>query len=185
MIKIPIINAGCGTFSHPTQALLDIFTIKEEKGKIDGLEISIIGDLKNGRTVKSLLSLLKNFNVKINLVPYDNHLYLDKSFLDKIKTDNIIIERHNTIQSIIKQSDVIYMTRMQQERGSLGNVFILNAQLLSQTKDNIIIMHPLPRNKEICRDIDSDPKAVYFKQMKNGLWLRMAILYNLFFQKKT
>ena len=179
LINIPIINAGLGNISHPTQGLLDLFTINEEKGRINGLEISIVGDLKNGRTVKSLLNLLKNFSVKINLVPYNDDLYLDNDFLNKIKNQNITIKRKNTLQSIIKDSDIIYMTRIQQERGSSGNVFTINKNILSQSKDDIRIMHPFPRNMEISKDIDLDPKAAYFRQMKNGLWIRMAIIYNI------
>ena len=177
--KIPIINAGCSSMSHPTQALLDILTIREERGTVNGSEISIVGDLKNSRTVKSLLRLLKHFRVKVNLVPYNDYLYLDETFLNEIQRGGVIIQRYNSLQDIIKQSDVIYMTRMQQERGSIGDVFVLNTELLSQAKEDLVIMHPLPRNQEISREVDSDPRAAYFRQMKYGLWIRMAILYNL------
>lgn len=178
--RIPIINAGCGSESHPTQALLDILTIREERGTVNGLEISIVGDLKNGRTVKSLLRLLRQYRVKVNLVPYNDYLYPEEAFLNDIQRSGVVIERFNSLNEVMKNSDVIYMTRMQQERGSIGDVFVLNTELLSQAKEDLVIMHPLPRNQEISRDVDSDPRAAYFRQMDYGLWLRMAILYNLF-----
>jgi carbamoyl-phosphate synthase/aspartate carbamoyltransferase len=178
--RIPIINAGCGSNSHPTQALLDVLTIREERGTVNGLEISIVGDLKNGRTVKSLLRLLRKYRVKVNLVPYNDYLYPDEDFLNDIQRSGVVIERVDSLNDVIRNSDVIYMTRMQQERGSIGDVFVLNTQLLSQAKEDLVIMHPLPRNQEISREVDSDPRAAYFRQMEYGLWLRMAILYNLF-----
>jgi carbamoyl-phosphate synthase/aspartate carbamoyltransferase len=176
---IPIINAGCGNTSHPTQALLDVLTIREERGTVNGSEISIVGDLKNSRTVKSLLNILKNYRVKVNLVPYNDYLYLHQDILDDIQRSGVIVERHNNIRDVISQSDVIYMTRLQQERGSNGDVFVLNTELLAQAKTDLVVMHPLPRNQEISRDVDSDPRAAYFRQMKYGLWVRMALLYNL------
>lgn len=178
--RIPIINAGCGSESHPTQALLDILTIREERGTVNGLEISIVGDLKNGRTVKSLLRLLRQYRVKVNLIPYNDYLYPNEEFLNDIQRSGVVIERFNTLNEVIKNSDVIYMTRMQQERGSTGDVFVLNTELLSQAKDELVVMHPLPRNQEISREVDLDPRAAYFRQMEYGLWIRMAILYNLF-----
>lgn len=177
--KIPIINAGCDKISHPTQALTDILTIREERGTVNGLEISIVGDLKNSRTVKSLLKLLKNFRVKINLVPYNDFLDLDEKNINQLERSGIIVEKYNSIDDIIKQTDVLYMTRLQQERGSYGDVFIVNNKLISKGKKDLVIMHPLPRNQEISKEIDSDPRAAYFRQMKYGLWLRMALLYNL------
>ena len=132
--KIPIINAGCETDSHPTQALLDVLTIREERGTVNGLEISIVGDLKNGRTVKSLLRLLRQYRVKVNLVSYNEYLYPNEEFLNDIQ------EKCNSLQEIIKNSDVIYMTRMQKERGSIGDVFVLDAELLSQAKDEIWLL---------------------------------------------
>ena len=178
--KIPVINAGCGNKSHPTQALLDVLTIREERGTVNGLEISIVGDLKNGRTVKSLLRLLRQYRVKVNLVPYNDYLYPNEEFLNDIQRSGVVIERFNSLNEVMKNSDVIYMTRMQQERGSIGDVFVLNTQLLSKAKDDLVIMHPLPRNQEISREVDPDPRAAYFRQMDYGLWLRMALLYNLF-----
>ena len=179
---IPIINAGCGNMSHPTQALLDVLTIREERGTVNGSEISIVGDLKNSRTVKSLLNLLKNYRVKVNLVPYNDYLYLDQDILDDIQRSGVVVERHNSIRDVISQSDVIYMTRLQQERGSNGDVFVLNTELLAQAKTDLVVMHPLPRNQEISREVDSDPRAAYFRQMKYGLWVRMALLYNLLYE---
>ena len=160
--------------------ILDVLTIREERGTVNGLEISIVGDLKNGRTVKSLLRLLRQYRVKVNLVPYNDYLYPNEEFLNDIQRSGVVIERFNSLHDVIKNSDVIYMTRMQKERGSIGDVFILNAELLSQAKEDLVIMHPLPRNQEISREVDSDPRATYFRQMDYGLWLRMAILYNLF-----
>jgi carbamoyl-phosphate synthase/aspartate carbamoyltransferase len=180
LAKIPIINAGCGNISHPTQALLDVLTMREERGTVNGLEISVVGDLKNSRTVKSLLRLLKNFRVKVNLVPYNKYLAMnDDKYLNEIQRGGIIIEKFNSIRDVIEHSDVIYMTRLQKERGSYGNTFTLDNKLMSKGKQDLVVMHPLPRNQEINNEIDADPRVAYFRQMKYGLWVRMAILYNL------
>ena len=156
--KIPVINAGCGNKSHPTKPL-DVLTIREERGTVNGLEISIVGDLKNGRTVKSLLRLLRQYRVKVNLVPYNDYLYPNEEFLNDIQRSGVVIERFNSLNEVMKNSDVIYMTRMQQERGSIGDVFVLNTQLLSRAKDDLVIMHPLPRNQKLYREVDPDPRA--------------------------
>jgi len=184
LAKIPIINAGCGNISHPTQALLDVLTIREERGTVNGSEISVVGDLKNSRTVKSLLRLLKNFRVKVNLVPYNEYLAFDDGFLNEIHRGGVIIEHFDSIHDVIEHTDVIYMTRLQKERGSYGNTFTLDNKLMSKGKQDLVVMHPLPRNQEINNEIDSDPRAAYFRQMKYGLLVRMAILYNLLVRTK-
>ena len=178
LLKIPIINAGCGNKSHPTQGLLDLFTMQEEIGEINGKEISLVGDLSNSRTIKSLLHLLKNFDVKLNLVPYSDKMRLDRELVIELENKRIVYNYYEILDDIIQQSDIIYMTRLQKERGSQGLVFILDKQILNQGKEELIIMHPLPRNREINQDIDNDKRAVYFKQMKYGFWVRMAILYH-------
>lgn len=186
MIKIPIINAGDGDGEHPTQALLDMFTINKELGNINQLIVSIVGDLKYGRTVHSLVRLLSNYNVKLNFVSI-NQLSLDNETIEFLKTNNIEYNLYQSIDNIIRTTDVLYMTRIQKERlqgETLDDSFIRNnlyltKEVLNNAKKNMIVMHPLPRNDEINVNIDDDPRAVYFKQMENGLYVRMALIQTL------
>ncbi len=186
MIKIPIINAGDGDGEHPTQALLDMFTINKELGNINQLIVSIVGDLKYGRTVHSLVRLLSNYNVKLNFVSI-NQLSLDNETIKFLKTNNIEYNLYQSIYNIIRTTDVLYMTRIQKERlqgETLDDSFIRNnlyltKEVLNNAKKNMIVMHPLPRNDEINVNIDDDPRAVYFKQMENGLYVRMALIQTL------
>ena len=170
---VPIINAGDGTGEHPTQTLLDLYTIWEAFGKIDTLTITMMGDLRNGRTIHSLLHSLKDFNVKINLVSPDN---LSAPF-EYAHGPNINLALVLT-KNIAQQSDVLYMTRVQKERGSTGK-YELTKDNVSNFKENMIVMHPFPRNEEIPKWFDTDPRAYYFEQMKNGLYIRMALLLSL------
>ena len=168
--EVPIINAGDGNGEHPTQTLLDLYTIWESFKKIDNLTITMMGDLKNGRTIHSLLHSLKYYNVKINLVSPDN---LSAPF-QYAHGKNINLSLVLT-KNIAEQSDVLYMTRVQKERGSTGK-YELTKNNVDNFKKNMIVMHPFPRNEEIPRWFDSDPRAKYFNQMKNGLYVRMALL---------
>ena len=170
--SVPIINAGDGTGEHPTQTLLDLYTIWEKFGKIDDLTITMMGDLKNGRTIHSLLHSLKLFNVKINLVSPDN---LTAPF-KYAKGINISLSLTLT-KNICQQSDVLYMTRVQKERGSVGN-YELTKDNVNNFKENMIVMHPFPRQNEIPTWFDVDPRAKYFKQIVNGLLIRKLLLRN-------
>jgi aspartate carbamoyltransferase len=185
-IKVPIINAGDGDGEHPTQALLDVFTIREERGTVNKLNVSIVGDLRYGRTVHSLVRLLSNYDITFNFVSIDE-LSLDENTVDFLNSKNIKYSVYNSITDVIQNTDILYMTRIQKERfidENIDNNFITNNLYLSQemltnAKKNIVIMHPLPRNQEININIDNDPRAAYFRQMENGLYIRMALLQSL------
>ena len=168
--KVPIINAGDGTGEHPTQTLLDLYTIWEKFGKIDNLTITMMGDLKNGRTIHSLLHSLKHYNVKINLISPDN-LTAPFKYAHGININLSLILTKN----ICQQTDVLYMTRVQKERGSIGQYELIKDNV-DNFKENMIVMHPFPRNEEIPKWFDTDPRAYYFKQIENGLYVRMALL---------
>ncbi|MCM8830608.1 MAG: aspartate carbamoyltransferase [Candidatus Omnitrophica bacterium] len=174
----PIINAGNGIDEHPTQALIDLYTIKKEFGKIDGLNFLIVGDLKNGRTVHSLLLALRNYNVSVNLF-CPNQLSLDKEFLSQLEGKlRISYSKNFELENI----DVLYMTRIQYERfkskkpKDLEKSYSLNLKLLKKAKDSLIILHPLPRLAELPTEIDKTKHAKYFLQAKNAIFVRMAIL---------
>jgi len=180
---VPVINAGDGVGEHPTQSLLDYYTIVERFGKIDGLTISMVGDLLNGRTIHSLIKLVSLYpSVKINLVSPEI-LKLPEVILDKIKK-KVKIFVTDRLDSVIAKSDVVYVTRVQKERFTdlnlyekLKHYYIVTPQLLKKAKKSTIIMHPLPRVGEISADVDSDPRSVYIKdQMRNGVYTRMALL---------
>ena len=167
---VPIINAGDGTGEHPTQTLTDLYTIWQKFGKIDNLVITTMGDLKNGRTVHSLLNILRLYNVKIQLVSPDNLI----APFQYAQGKNIYSSGYLT-KFVAGQSDVLYITRVQEVRGSVG-VYELTEGDVANLKDDMIVLHPFPRNKEIPVWFDTDPRAYYFKQIENGLYIRMAIL---------
>ena len=167
---VPIINAGDGTGEHPTQTLADLYTIWRKFGRLDNLTITMMGDLKNGRTVHSLLNILRLFNVRIQLVSPDN-LTAPFQYAHGI---NVYASGYLT-KFVTGQTDVLYMTRVQEERGSSGE-YELTERDVTNLKENMIVLHPFPRNKEIPTWFDTDPRAYYFKQIKNGLYVRMAIL---------
>ncbi|MHA1234553.1 MAG: aspartate carbamoyltransferase [Promethearchaeota archaeon] len=183
--KIPIVNAGSGSGEHPTQALLDLLTITEEGHKLDGLNIGIMGDLKYGRTVHSLSILLSNYNANIYFIsPKDLMLRKrDKDFLQQQQVKYKEIEKYRDILSIL---DILYITRIQKERFAdieeyekVKNFYVFGKKDMEETKDNFKIMHPLPRITEISPEIDTSPKAIYFKQAFYGIPMRMAILAEL------
>jgi aspartate carbamoyltransferase catalytic subunit len=181
--SIPVINAGDGPGQHPTQALLDLYTIQRELKKIDGINIALVGDLKHGRTVRSLAYLLGKYkNIKIYLVsPKGLKIGGDiKEYLDK---HNVFYEETEDLISIIKIVDVVYQTRIQKERfesvkeyEKFKGCYKIDLQIVNQMKPKSIIMHPLPRVDEISTEVDNSPKAVYFKQAYYGLLIRMALL---------
>jgi len=183
---IPVINAGDGAGQHPTQALLDLYTIQREHGKIDGIKIAIVGDLKNGRTVRSLSYLLGKYK-KV-------HIYFVSPKALGVKDDiKEYLNRHNTafteledLEKVISEIDVLYQTRIQKERFKEEKEYLkykgcyqIDNKLINKMKKNAILMHPLPRVDEILLEVDASPKAVYFKQTKYGLLVRMALLKSL------
>ncbi|MCK4239535.1 MAG: aspartate carbamoyltransferase [Candidatus Lokiarchaeota archaeon] len=180
--SIPIINGGSGSAEHPTQALLDLFTIKEECGTIDGLNIGLCGDLKYGRTVHSLAYLFSNYNINLYLISPAS-LKMRFRITDWLYDKKMKFKETEKFKEILPILDILYMTRIQEERflepeeyEKVKDVYILTKKDLDNTKENFRLMHPLPRVGEISPDIDKSPKAIYFKQMKYGLYLRMALL---------
>lgn len=185
--KIPYINAGTGKTQHPTQTLLDLYTIYRNFGRLDNLVLSFCGDLLRSRTVDSLIYTLSKFNKnKFYFVSPNNSQIKDdlKSYIDDLKKDNSITytETEDMISSMI-ESDVFYMTRIQKERFDsqeeyiqTKGKYILNNKNINLMKDSAIIMHPLPRVDEISSEIDNDKRAKYFEQAKNGLYIRMAVM---------
>ena len=166
--QVPIINAGDGIGEHPTQTLLDLYTIWKEKSRIDGLNITLMGDLKNGRTIHSLIKILRLFNVHINLIS-PSSLKLPNEYL-----------KHNDRESTqflpyASVTDGLYVTRVQKERGSKEE-YKLSLSELNQLPKTALVLHPLPRRNELPIAFDNDPRAIYFQQIKNGLLVRKALL---------
>ncbi len=180
-LRKPLLNAGDGVGEHPTQALLDFYTIQNEmNGKVDGLTIVLLGDLKHGRTVHSLSRLLMNYDVKLRLVSPDS-LKMPDYIKDDIK--KMEFTEHTALSDVLPEADVLYVTRVQKERFSnqedylnVKGSFDINKATLVKAKSKMIVMHPLPRVGEIHEDVDSDPRAKYFKQMENGMYVRMSLL---------
>jgi aspartate carbamoyltransferase len=180
--KKPIINAGDGAGEHPTQALLDLFTIKAELGHIDGLTVTMMGDLKYGRTVHSLARLLTLYDVRLNYVSPEV-LSMPEEIMEEINQKGIPQTAFNTLETVLPQSDVLYVTRVQKERFNnpqqyedLKGGYIVTSDTLRIAKPSMIIMHPLPRVWEIDMEVDNDPRAAYFRQLGYGLYVRMALL---------
>jgi len=185
--SIPVINAGDGAGEHPTQALLDLYTIKKELGKIDGISIAMVGDLTYGRTVHSLSYLLSNFkNVNIYFTAPEN-VQIPQYVKKYLEEHNVKYQETDNLNSIASNIDVLYQTRIQKERfSSLEDYqlaygkYIVDANILDKLQDHSIIMHPLPRAGEIKQEVDDDRRAAYFRQAKNGLYTRMALLEKCF-----
>ncbi len=181
--RVPVINAGDGTGQHPTQALLDIYTIEKELGAIDGLSIAVVGDLANGRTVRSLCYLLAKYSgIRIFMVaPEVVRMREDiKAYLVR---HDVWFREVSDLPAIAPEVDVIYQTRIQKERfvspeeyQAARGVYIVDRDLLGVMKSDAIVMHPLPRVDEISPEVDDDPRAAYFRQAQNGLFIRMALL---------
>jgi len=178
----PIINAGDGVGEHPTQALLDLFTIISEIGQVDGITVTMLGDLKYGRTVHSLARLLSLYDVRINYIAPDI-LRMPAEIIAELQEKGIHQEEFTTIEPALSRTDVLYVTRVQKERfedqeayESVKGAYIITPETLKAAKDRMIIMHPLPRVGEISMEVDPDPRAAYFRQMEYGLYVRMALL---------
>ena len=180
--KVPIINAGDGSNQHPTQCLLDLYSIRKTQGTLENLEITMVGDLKYGRTVHSLVQAMCNFNAKFNFVsPVE--LKMPSTVIQYIKNAGLEYHEYTSLEEVIPQSDIIYMTRVQRERfpdpleyEKVKNAFILRNEMLENSKPNCRILHPLPRVNEIHTDVDANPKAYYFQQAQNGLFVRQALI---------
>jgi len=177
----PIINAGDGIGEHPTQALLDLFTIREELGKVDGLTVTMLGDLKYGRTVHSLARLLSLYDVDLHYISPEI-LRMPREIIDELPRTMAQAE-HTTLDTVLPQTDVLYVTRVQKERftdeaeyESVKGAYVITPEIMKNAKEQMIVMHPLPRVGEISIDFDSDPRAAYFRQMEYGLYVRMALL---------
>lgn len=181
--KVPIINAGDGTGQHPTQALLDLYTIQKEIGKINGISVAMVGDLARGRTVRSLSYLLAKFpEVKMYFISPKVAKMRD-DIKDYLRKSGAWFEEGNDLRKIAPKVDVIYQTRTQKERAPLLNIdekedssCIVNQEVLDLMKKDAIVMHPLPHVEEIAPEVDKDPRAAYFRQAENGLYVRMALL---------
>ena len=180
--NIPVLNGGDGPGQHPTQALLDMYTLMKEKGKIDGLTIMMSGDLKYGRTVHSLCMLLRHFDVKM-IFAAPEELRMPTVFLDDLRTRGVAFEEVLTLEEGLPKADVVYATRVQGERFTdkeqyerLKLAFVLSKDLLEKSCPDITVMHPLPRVGEIAVDVDGMPGAAYFRQAANGVQVRMALL---------
>lgn len=177
----PVINAGDATNQHPTQALIDLFTIKECQENLNGLNIALVGDLKYSRTIHSLAEICTFYDVRLFLVAPET-LTLPEHVCDYLKNKGIRFSFHNNVEEIIPKIDILYMQRIQQERFDkaeyelIKNKFILTAQLLQKAKPNLKVLHPLPRVTEIDISVDKTPFAYYFEQAANGVYVREALL---------
>lgn len=180
--KVPIINGGDGKNEHPTQTMLDLYSIRKTQGRIEGLEIAMVGDLKYGRTVHSLSYALSMYNCKLKYVAPDS-LQIPEHIETFLNRNQIQFTKHSKIEDIISSADIIYMTRIQKERfpdeneyNKVKGIFKINRALLSRAKPTARLMHPLPRVDEISVDADEDPRAYYFEQAGNGVPVRAALL---------
>lgn len=179
--KVPIINAGDGSGGqHPTQALLDLYTIYNELGTLDGLKVALIGALDKGRTARSLAYLLSKFErTKLYFIA-PPELQIKEDILEHLEEKGVSYELLDSVDKVISEVDVIYQTRIDKDRLTNKNIdlsiYNITPNVLRKLKNNAIIMHPLPRSVEISREVDSDPRAAYFRQAENGLYVRMALI---------
>jgi len=181
--SVPVINAGDGTGEHPTQALLDLFTIRQELGRVDGLKVAMVGDLRNGRTVHSLTRLLMQYDdISLRFVSPET-LRLPMTLMNEIIDRGIKVRETPDVAEVIENADVLYVTRIQKERfgdpkqyEEVKDCYEITMELMTHAKKDMIIMHPLPRVGEIHYRVDDDPRAAYFRQVKNGMYVRMALL---------
>lgn len=180
--KVPIINAGDGANQHPTQCLLDMYSIRKTQGTLENIHIAFVGDLKYGRTVHSLVIALSQFNATFHLVSPEE-LKLPSVVKKYIKDAGLEYYQYTEIEDIIDKVDILYMTRIQRERFAdpmeyerVKNSYILKNDILSQSKENMRVLHPLPRVNEIEEAVDNNPKAYYFQQAQNGVYVRQALL---------
>lgn len=184
--SIPVINAGDGGHQHPTQTLTDLMTIRSIKGRLDNFTIGLCGDLKFGRTVHSLINALIRYD-NINFIFISpEELKIPEYIIETLKEKNIPYTEVTTLEDVMPDLDILYMTRVQKERFfneddyvRLKDFYILNREKMTLTKPDMIVLHPLPRVNEISVEVDSDPRAVYFRQVQYGVYVRMALLLTL------
>ena len=182
--RVPVINAGDGAGQHPTQALLDLYTIRKEVGAIDGLRIALVGDLAQGRTVRSLAYLLSKFQGVTIYFVAPPLLKMKEDILAHLRECNVWWTEETALDKVLPEVDVVYQTRVQKERfgdrladyEQCRGVYVISPESLRLMKQKSIIMHPLPRLEEITMEVDADPRAAYFRQAQNGLYVRMALL---------
>ena len=182
--RAPIINAGDGANQHPSQTLLDMYSIQKTQGRLDNLTITMVGDLKYGRTVHSLLLAMSHFNTRFKFIA-PPELRMPDEYKQYLAERGLSFTEHTELAENINDADILYMTRVQRERFSdpieyeKVNVYVLRNSLLKDTKSTMKILHPLPRVNEISADVDNNPKAYYFEQARNGVYARMAIIHYL------
>lgn len=183
--SVPVINAGDGANQHPTQTMLDLYSIRKTQGTLENLNIFMVGDLKYGRTVHSLAMAMSKWNATFNFISPEE-LKMPDEFKLYLENMGLKYYEHNDFSDIISRADIIYMTRVQKERFSdpidyekVKNVYVLKNKMLKNTKPNMRILHPLPRVNEINTDVDTNPQAYYFEQALNGVFTRQAILCSL------
>lgn len=180
---VPVVNAGDGANQHPSQTMLDLYSIYKTQGTLDGLHITLVGDLKYGRTVHSLIMAMRHFNPTFHFIA-PRELAMPEEYKIYCREHGINFEENEEFdEDVIAQADILYMTRVQRERFTdlmeyerVKDVYILKRQMLAKAKDNLRILHPLPRVNEIAYDVDEDPHAYYFQQAQNGLYAREAII---------
>lgn len=180
--SVPIVNAGDGANQHPSQTLLDMYSIRKTQGTLQDLKIAMVGDLKYGRTVHSLIMAMSYFNPTFYFVAPDE-LRMPQEYKDFLDEKGIRYEEHSDMAHVLPIADILYMTRVQKERFSdlleyerVKNTYVLHNDMLAVSKDNMRILHPLPRVGEISTDVDQNPKAYFFDQARNGMFTRMAII---------
>jgi aspartate carbamoyltransferase catalytic subunit len=180
---VPIINAGDGNREHPTQALLDVFTIRRELGRIDGLSIALVGDLIHGRAAHSVALCLSRFNQITLYLVAPRELQMEPAMVDDLRSSGMDVTQLERLEDVAPQLDVVYMTRVQRERFSSPELYErvrgsyrMDAAMLARLKSTAIILHPLPRLDEIEPEVDADPRAAYFRQARHGLTIRMALV---------
>lgn len=183
--QVPLVNAGDGANQHPTQTLLDLFSIKKTQGTLENLNICMVGDLKYGRTVHSLLIAMSDFNATFNFIS-PKTLQMPNEYKKLLDEKGLKYYEHEEINDTFKHADIVYVTRVQKERFSdpidyekVKNAFIVKNKMLEGTKPNLKVMHPLPRVNEIDTDVDDNEKAYYFQQAKNGVYTRQAIVASI------
>ncbi len=185
--RIPVINAGDGGHQHPTQTLTDMMTIRRRLGRLENLTIGLCGDLKFGRTVHSLIKSLSRYtNIRFILISPEELRVPDYVIREVLEPKNIPFEEVSSLEDVMPQLDVLYMTRVQKERFfneedyiRLKDSYILTEDKMKLAKENMAVLHPLPRVNEITLPVDNDPRAAYFEQVQNGVYVRMALIMTL------
>ncbi|MCC8020353.1 MAG: aspartate carbamoyltransferase [Rikenellaceae bacterium] len=184
--RVPVVNAGDGANQHPSQTLLDLYSIQKTQGRLEGLNITMVGDMKYGRTVHSLVQAMSQFGARFTFIA-PAELALPEEYRIYLRERNIEFREETALEGSLGDADIIYMTRVQRERFNdpieyerVKNVYVLRDDMLDATRENMRILHPLPRVNEIEYKVDSNPKAYYFPQTENGVFVRMAIISYLF-----